>query len=80
MAAHEAFARSSNSEVLRRAELRRVRPARGPFPVGAYVFYYDASSKEPLPNCWQGVARVIGREGSKDCVDIASWHPVGSEP
>ena len=64
-AAREAFARASNSAALRRAELRQVRPARGPFPVGAYVFYYDSTQKEPSPNNWRGIARVIGREGSR---------------
>eukprot|EP00439_Symbiodinium_sp_Y106_P022669 s217_g2.t2 len=64
MAAREAFAKASNSEVLRRAELRQVRPSRGPFPVGSYVFYYDAAGKEPGPSCWRGVARGVGREGS----------------
>ena len=64
-AAREAFARSSNDAVLRRAELRKVRPSRGPFHVGTYVFYYDASAKEPGPNCWRGIARVVGKEGSR---------------
>ena len=63
-AAREAFARAANDDALRRAELRQVRPSRGPFPVGSYVFYYDAAHREPGPNCWRGVARVIGREGS----------------
>ena len=44
--------------------LRQVRPSRGPFPIGTYVFYYDAADKEPGPRCWRGVARVVGREGS----------------
>ena len=66
MAAREAFAKSSNLDALRRAELRQVRPSRGPFPVGSFVFYYDASStKEPGPQCWRGVARVVGHEGSQ---------------
>ena len=63
-AAREAFARAANDDALRRAELRQVRPSRGPFPVGSYVFYYDAAHREPGPNCWRGVARLIGREGS----------------
>ena len=62
--AREAFARAANDEALRRAELRQVRPSRGPFPIGTYVFYYDAADKEPGPRCWRGVARVVGREGS----------------
>ena len=64
MAAREAFAKASNSDALRRAELRQVRPTRGPFPVGAYVFYYDGADKAPSPNNWRGVARVVGHEGS----------------
>ena len=64
MAAREAFARASNDSALRRAELRQVRPSRGPFPVGSYVFYYDAQNKTPSGSCWRGVARVIGKEGA----------------
>ena len=63
-AAREAFAKASNSDALRRAELRQVRPSRGPFPVGCHVFYYDAAEKAPGPNCWRGVAKVVGKEGS----------------
>eukprot|EP00438_Fugacium_kawagutii_P008061 Skav219569 [mRNA] locus=scaffold3203:12014:25029:+ [translate_table: standard] len=58
-AAREAFVKTSNSEALKRAEL-----SRGPFPIGSYVFYYDAADKLPGPACWRGVARVIGSEGS----------------
>ena len=64
MAAREAFAKASNSDAIRRAELRQVRPTRGPFPVGSYVFYYDGADKAPGPNNWRGVARVVGHEGS----------------
>ena len=64
MGAREAFARASNSDALRRAELRQVRPSRGPFPAGSFVFYYDAADKSPGPNCWRGIAKVVGREGS----------------
>ena len=65
MKAREAFIQSSNSEAIRRAELRQVRPWRGPFHPGMYVFYWDsASAKIPGPACWRGVARVIGKEGS----------------
>ncbi|CAE7413384.1 RE2, partial [Symbiodinium necroappetens] len=63
MAARESFTRTANSEAIRRAELRQVRPSRGPFPVGTYVFYYDAASKQPGPDCWRGIARIVGREG-----------------
>ena len=66
-AAREAFVQVSNSEALKRAELRKVKPSRGPFPVGTYVFYFDASvdqGQHPGPSCWRGVARVIGHEGS----------------
>ena len=64
MAAREAFSRSATSEALRRAELRQIRPSRGPFLPGMYVFYYDAQDRDPSPNCWRGIARVIGREGT----------------
>ena len=65
MKAREAFVQSANSEAIRRAELRQVRPWRGPFHPGMYVFYWDhASAKIPGPSCWRGVARVIGKEGS----------------
>lgn len=63
MAAREAFARTANSEALRRAELRKVRPTRGPFLPGMYVWYYDQADRAPGPNNWRGVARVIGKEG-----------------
>ena len=50
----------------RRAELRQVRPTRGSFPVvGCFVFYYDQTAKAPGPNCWRGLARVVGKEGSR---------------
>ena len=60
-AAREAFVKVSCSDALK---LRKVKPSRGPFPVGAYVFYYDASDTAPGPECWRGVARVVGHEGS----------------
>ena len=62
--AREAFVQVANSEALKRAELRKLRPARGPFDIGRYVFYFDASDQTPGPGCWRGVARVIGKEGS----------------
>lgn len=66
MSAREAFMKVQNSEVIRRAELRRIRPTRGPFHVGDFVFYYDQSTSDyPSPNCWRGVARVVGHEGSR---------------
>ncbi|CAE7547722.1 GIP [Symbiodinium pilosum] len=40
------------------------RPSQGPFPVGCYVFYFDAANKVRGPNCWRGIARVVGKEGS----------------
>ena len=65
MKAREAFVQSANSEAIRRAELRQVRPWRGPFYPGMYVFYWDgAGAQIPGPSCWRGVARVIGKEGS----------------
>lgn len=66
MAAREAFVKVQNSEALRRAELRRVRPTRGPFNVGDFVFYYDQSTQDyPGPHLWRGIARVVGHEGSR---------------
>ena len=41
-----------------------MRPARGPFRVVDYVFFYDQSDQTPGPNHWRGVARVVGHEGS----------------
>lgn len=65
-AAREACIKASNCEALRRAELRRVRPSRGPFPVGSYVFYYDKpmGNSKHGPNNWRGIARVIGHDSS----------------
>ena len=65
-AAREACIRASNSEALRRAELRRVRPSRGPFPVGSYVFYYDKPTGDAKhgPHNWRGIARVIGHDST----------------
>ena len=65
-AAREACIKASNSEALRRAELRRVRPSRGPFPVGSYVFYYDkpVGDSKHGPHNWRGIARVIGHDSS----------------
>ena len=60
MKAREAFVRVANSDALRRAELRQVRPHRGPWKPGMYGFYYDGANKEPGPNNWRGIARVIG--------------------
>ena len=65
VAAREAFVKTSNDAALRRAELRRVRPSRGPFRVGDYVFFYDQSDQMPGPKHWRGVARVVGHEGSR---------------
>ncbi|CAE7350766.1 RE1 [Symbiodinium sp. CCMP2592] len=79
--AREVFVKASSDASLRRAELRKVRPSRGPFNVGDYVFYYDASSKEPGPNCWRGVGRIVGKEGgtrySED--EVQSWTAIGNE-
>lgn len=63
-AAREAFMKTQHDDVLRRAELRRVRPTRGPFRVGDFVFYYDQADQQPGPNHWRGIARVIGHEGN----------------
>ena len=45
--------------------LRKVRPTRGLFKVGDYVFYYDQSDTTAGPLDWQGVAQVVGHEGSQ---------------
>ena len=56
--AREADVQVSSSEALKR-------PSRGPFDVGRYVFYFDATAEQvPGPGCWRGLARVIGKEGS----------------
>jgi len=65
MAAREAFVRAANDSALRKAELSRIRPTRGPFKVGDYVFYYDQSDNAAGPHHWRGVARVVGHEGSR---------------
>ena len=65
MAAREAFVRAANDSALRKAELGRIRPTRGPFKVGDYVFYYDQSDNTAGPHHWRGVARVVGHEGSR---------------
>ena len=62
--AREAFVKVSNSEALKRAELRKIKPFRGALPVGSYVFYYDAADQVPGPSCWRGIARITGHEGS----------------
>ena len=41
-----------------------MRPSRGPFLPGMYGFYYDVSDRGPSPNCWGGIARVIGKAGT----------------
>lgn len=64
MSARQSFAQSANDSALRRAELRQIRPSRGPFHVGTYVFYYDAQQTVQGPSCWRGIARVIGKEGN----------------
>ena len=65
MAAREAFVKAANDSALRKAELGRIRPTRGPFKVGDYVFYYDQSDSAAGPHHWRGVARVVGHEGSR---------------
>ncbi|CAK0792797.1 unnamed protein product [Prorocentrum cordatum] len=65
-AAREAHAKIANEEAIKRAELRQVRPERGPFNVGDWVFYYDQKEQGKRPESvvnWRGVARVIGHEG-----------------
>ncbi|CAK0807109.1 unnamed protein product [Prorocentrum cordatum] len=65
-AAREAHAKIANEDAIKRAELRQVRPERGPFNVGDWVFYYDQKEQGKRPESvinWRGVARVIGHEG-----------------
>ena len=45
-ASRVAFTLAANSEAVRRAELRKVRPTRGPFEVGQWIFFYDGSTAE----------------------------------
>ena len=65
MAAREAYMKVAHSEALKRAELRQVRPSRGPFHVGQFVFFYDQADAYPGPQHWRGIARVVGHEGSR---------------
>ena len=64
MAARQAYVAAANSSAIRRAELRQARPHRGPWKPGMYCFYCDGANKEPGPNNWRGIARVIGSEGT----------------
>jgi len=52
---------------LRRAEIRQIRPTRGPFLVGSWVLFYDqqnpAHRRPEDPHNWRGLAMVIGHEG-----------------
>ena len=64
MAAREAFMKASNDSALRRAELWKIRPPRGPFHIGDYVRFYDQADAVAGPNHWRGVTRVVGKEGS----------------
>ena len=62
-----AHAKVANEDAIKRAELRQVRPQRGPFNVGDWVFYYDQKGQGKRPESvinWRGVARVIGHEVS----------------
>ena len=36
-----AFIKADTEDRLRRAEIRQIRPTRGPFPVGSWVLFYD---------------------------------------
>lgn len=58
----------ANSDALKRAELRQVRPLRGPHHIGQWVFFYDrqeagAEGSRDAATNWRGPARVIGHEG-----------------
>ncbi|CAK0838030.1 unnamed protein product [Prorocentrum cordatum] len=62
-----AFIQTDTEDRLRRAELRQIRPTRGPFVVGQWVLFYDqaqpAKHRPEHPDNWRGLARVIGHEG-----------------
>lgn len=51
-----------------------MRPSRGSFPVGSYVFYYDkpVGDTKHGPHNWKGIARVIGRDGSHRGILVAA--------
>ena len=65
MSAREAYVKVAANDTLRRAELRRIRPTRGPFHVGDYVFFYDQQGTQGSALNWRGVTRVVGHEGSR---------------
>ena len=48
-AAREAHATTAKDYAIRRADLRQVRPSRGPFCVGDWVFYYDQVEQDRRP-------------------------------
>ncbi|CAK0894249.1 unnamed protein product [Prorocentrum cordatum] len=62
-----AFIQTDPEDRLLRAELRQIRPTRGPFVVGQWVLFYDqaqpAKHRPEHPDNWRGLARVIGHEG-----------------
>ncbi|CAK0841114.1 unnamed protein product [Prorocentrum cordatum] len=62
-----AFIQTDTGDRLRRAELRQIRPTRGPFVVGQWVLFYDQAQpvkhRPEHPDNWRGLARVIGHEG-----------------
>ena len=61
-----AFIKADTEDRLRRAELRQIRPTRGPFVVGQWVLFYDkvgTKNRPEDPQNWRGLARIIGKEG-----------------
>ena len=62
-----AFIKADTEDRLRRAEIRQIRPTRGPFVVGQWVLFCDqqnpAHRRPEDPHNWRGLARVIGHEG-----------------
>ena len=58
-AARRAFHSADNSAALRRAILRRTRPARQQYSIGEWVMLYKAHSNLPGQGQWMGPMRVV---------------------
>ena len=57
--ARQAFIRADNSAALRRAMLRRTRPARDQYSPGEWVMYYKNASNIPGQGSWIGPMRTV---------------------